>query len=654
MVTGKMTTESQMMDTTTSMGENNIVTSSHTNASPMMAPAEKPKKFSGLIVNDAFQVAGIVEKLPPLWKDFKNYLKHKRKEMTVEDLIIRLHIEENNKAAERRSKGNSTMNQAHIVEDGQNNSNKRKKVEHGSNQPKKKFKGKCFNCGKIDHNSTDCRALKKDKKKDQANMIESNKEYDDLCAMFTECNLILRTRIVENNNNGPSLRSTAQTSHSGVLVMMCYSHIVNFTRKQRTDQEVHAMIQPPGEKVNPTIINNDARVSLYMMDVDADGFRPILRINVVDRSFEEPMNSSLSPPRCRIVDNDLIDYESDGDHPMNMEDGCEHMKAVLLDSKDAEEDCRMGSQPVYIFSNGINFYHDQTFVDKKQLKLLLDGAAVRQSFDYCMEKSCTKFLKAKCLSPVVAGCCRKCNCKEHHSRDTKAWICLLAFFFHMVELLNPGSSYSIMVNQIDGLFVYFFLAFISCIRGYAHMRKVIAIDGTHLYGKYGGVLLSAVAQDTENHVFPIAFCVVVLMDEREYPVSYIVNSIAKKFGEKFRERYAYVDGKKNIFVPCTEKILRDNKSANDSLYVTNPNGVLDQYMVFRNGVTTKVNLLERSCSCRKFDLVKMPCEHAMVALRAKYGDGVGYGNSIYEYYSPIYKAASYLLAYSEAINVVPP
>ena len=36
----------------------------------------------GLIVNDAFQVAAIIEKLPPLWKDFKNYLKHKRKEMT--------------------------------------------------------------------------------------------------------------------------------------------------------------------------------------------------------------------------------------------------------------------------------------------------------------------------------------------------------------------------------------------------------------------------------------------------------------------------------------------------------------------------------------------------------------------------------------------
>ncbi|KAF3679213.1 putative phosphoserine aminotransferase, chloroplastic-like [Capsicum annuum] len=146
--------------------------------------------FVGLIVNDAFQVAAIIEKLLPMWKDFKNYLKHKRKEMTVENLIVRLRIKDDNEDVKRRSKGNSTINGAHIVEDDQNNPKKRKKVEQGSNQPKKKFKGNCFNCGKIGHKSTDCRAPKKGKKKDQANMIESNKECDDLCAIFLECNLV--------------------------------------------------------------------------------------------------------------------------------------------------------------------------------------------------------------------------------------------------------------------------------------------------------------------------------------------------------------------------------------------------------------------------------------------------------------------------------
>ena len=51
----------------------------------------------GMVISESFQVAAIIEKLPPAWKDFKNYLKHKRKEMNVEDLIVRLCIEEDNR-----------------------------------------------------------------------------------------------------------------------------------------------------------------------------------------------------------------------------------------------------------------------------------------------------------------------------------------------------------------------------------------------------------------------------------------------------------------------------------------------------------------------------------------------------------------------------
>ena len=55
----------------------------------------------GMFVSESFQVAAIIEKLPPSWKDFKNYLKHKRKEMRLEDLIVRLRIEEDNRSSKR-------------------------------------------------------------------------------------------------------------------------------------------------------------------------------------------------------------------------------------------------------------------------------------------------------------------------------------------------------------------------------------------------------------------------------------------------------------------------------------------------------------------------------------------------------------------------
>ncbi|XP_021979236.1 uncharacterized protein LOC110875347 [Helianthus annuus] len=60
----------------------------------------------GMTLSETFQVAAMIEKLPPSWVDFMNYLKHKRKEMSIEDLIVRLRIEEDNritlKAALRR------------------------------------------------------------------------------------------------------------------------------------------------------------------------------------------------------------------------------------------------------------------------------------------------------------------------------------------------------------------------------------------------------------------------------------------------------------------------------------------------------------------------------------------------------------------------
>ncbi|XP_073138498.1 uncharacterized protein [Henckelia pumila] len=56
----------------------------------------------GMEINEPFQVASIIEKLPPHWKDFKNYLKHKRKELKLEDLIVRLRIEEDNRNTETK------------------------------------------------------------------------------------------------------------------------------------------------------------------------------------------------------------------------------------------------------------------------------------------------------------------------------------------------------------------------------------------------------------------------------------------------------------------------------------------------------------------------------------------------------------------------
>lgn len=54
-------------------------------------------------LNESFQVVAIIKKFPRMWKDFKNCLRQKRKKMNLEELIVCLRIEEDNKKIEIRS-----------------------------------------------------------------------------------------------------------------------------------------------------------------------------------------------------------------------------------------------------------------------------------------------------------------------------------------------------------------------------------------------------------------------------------------------------------------------------------------------------------------------------------------------------------------------
>ena len=148
-----------------------------------------------IVVNEAFQVAAMIEKLPPSWNDFKNYLKHKRKEMKLEDLVIRLKIEEDNKNVEKKSRKSSTIIGVNIVEEAPTKDKKLKNSNgQKSEQYKNKFGGNCYNYGKAGHRSSDCRAPRKDKNKgkdkSQANIVEKMEDVDDLSTMILECNLV--------------------------------------------------------------------------------------------------------------------------------------------------------------------------------------------------------------------------------------------------------------------------------------------------------------------------------------------------------------------------------------------------------------------------------------------------------------------------------
>ncbi|MCI19086.1 hypothetical protein A2U01_0040241, partial [Trifolium medium] len=56
----------------------------------------------GMPLDEQFQIAMMIDKLPPSWKDFKNQLRHKTKEFSIESLITRLRIEEESRRQDQK------------------------------------------------------------------------------------------------------------------------------------------------------------------------------------------------------------------------------------------------------------------------------------------------------------------------------------------------------------------------------------------------------------------------------------------------------------------------------------------------------------------------------------------------------------------------
>ncbi|XP_058078659.1 uncharacterized protein LOC131226985 [Magnolia sinica] len=82
----------------------------------------------------------------------------------------------------------------------------------------------------------------------------------------------------------------------------------------------------------------------------------------------------------------------------------------------------------------------------------------------------------------------------------------LSLYLHELRRANPGTVTAVLANQQTCRFERCFVALGQCIRSFQKsLRRVLAIDGTHLKGKYKGVLFIAMALDGDNYIFLIAF-----------------------------------------------------------------------------------------------------------------------------------------------------
>jgi len=88
-----------------------------------------------------------------------------------------------------------------------------------------------------------------------------------------------------------------------------------------------------------------------------------------------------------------------------------------------------------------------------------------------------------------------------NSANSYQW---LAPYCYVLEQANPGIITHLHIDDHDR-FLYYFMALGGCIRGFVTcMRPVIAVDGTHLKGRFKGMMFVAATQDGNEQIYPIA------------------------------------------------------------------------------------------------------------------------------------------------------
>ena len=119
--------------------------------------------------------------------------------MSMENLVVRLHIEEDNKWSDKKGAHTSKEVKENFMELGQGTKtkkhNKRKGTKLGPKRgvsKKQKCLGKCFNCGKQGHKSFECKLPKRNKPK-EVNVVDDifKDVFDiDLTTVIFEVNMV--------------------------------------------------------------------------------------------------------------------------------------------------------------------------------------------------------------------------------------------------------------------------------------------------------------------------------------------------------------------------------------------------------------------------------------------------------------------------------
>ena len=135
------------------------------------------------------------------------------------------------------------------------------------------------------------------------------------------------------------------------------------------------------------------------------------------------------------------------------------------------------------------------------VKVLQGSVEARYGFKASYRK--VWLAKQKVIAKVYGGW-------EESYNELPRWLQALQMFVPgtIIQLTTLPYYSGNFLDRSCVMFHRLFWTFQPCIEAFKYCKPFISIDGTHLYGKYGGTLLMAIAQDGNSNILPIAFAVV--------------------------------------------------------------------------------------------------------------------------------------------------
>ena len=164
----------------------------------------------GMKMCEILQANVLIEKFPPFWSNYRNHLKHKKKDLTLQELISHMRTEEANWRKDKLESLSLNLSKANLVESSLPSNRdrfkgKNKKYQKSfkcqnslkrTNSKIQKQKVVCYICGKPGHKAYQCNLCKGANQTNQkhtgqfvaqANLIEDTEVF---CAVMLEVNLV--------------------------------------------------------------------------------------------------------------------------------------------------------------------------------------------------------------------------------------------------------------------------------------------------------------------------------------------------------------------------------------------------------------------------------------------------------------------------------